>query len=607
MLIDELEVEQEEREPSAVELGAVELARRLPYALDADGRLQTFPHSYQFYTLISEAPTTVCLKGHRAGYSSWVNIWLLEAMKACGPCGREEIYLCLTPSVSAARAGIMAYLRGFFCDMLGFADFVASPVPLLRFNKKAEEFLWPESIWGKTTAPTELQFYYAKDPESFAHVTARAAIGDEIGQADFKYDSWVQLQTRVAIARGQLSPVDGRPMGRILVGSTLYRLGWVEDVWIEFKAAFRRAWKEMCAKVEERYPCPDYGDYGPPNADGMAFKQIPGSVAAARRAYKAELKSEFESRWRRGKLHPELNVLRFDSTKNPAFRKEEMELARARLEPWLFQMRYCAKPTKPAGAIYAAWNPGKHIYKRTANFNPDKLPRSWPRRLSLDFGRKNFHALAIACDEDRDRHIIYGAYHEEALENAEHAHNLLAQFPDVSWCVGGNYHSEGIERNQMSAAGLITLAPFFKDLWVGIGCVNAAIRLDKIFIFEGVCPEFCRQMKNYARPTDDRGRVIPDAKEPEDKETFHWLDCLRAYATWWFNSLVNQSAILMPHSADARATRRNAHEPQRPAAAYDGTLRAGGGLSEEAANFLNRHGGGELLGGDILPLLDIGG
>lgn len=61
------------------------------------------------------------------------------------------------------------------------------------------------------------------------------------------------------------------------------------------------------------------------------------------------LKSEF---WDRQKSDPDVEVIRFDSTENPSFPKEEFERAKTVLPLWKFNLFYRAIFTKPAGLIY---------------------------------------------------------------------------------------------------------------------------------------------------------------------------------------------------------------------------------------------------------------
>src|SRR5262249_23260400 len=59
------------------------------------------------------------------------------------------------------------------------------------------------------------------------------------------------------------------------------------------------------------------------------------------------LKKELHDKWRAG--DPLIDVIRFDSTENPSFPKEEYERARASLPKWKFDLFYRAIFTRPAG------------------------------------------------------------------------------------------------------------------------------------------------------------------------------------------------------------------------------------------------------------------
>src|SRR5262249_10213787 len=78
--------------------------------------------------------------------------------------------------------------------------------------------------------------------------------------------------------------------------------------------------------------------------------------------------------------HPYIDVIRFDSTENPAFPQEEFERARASLPRWKFDLYYRAIFTRPAGMIYDCFDDTVHKIPRF------KIPDDWPRFLGLDFG-----------------------------------------------------------------------------------------------------------------------------------------------------------------------------------------------------------------------------
>jgi hypothetical protein len=75
--------------------------------------------------------------------------------------------------------------------------------------------------------------------------------------------------------------------------------------------------------------------------------------------------------------HPLIDVVRFDSTENPAFPRAEFERARAAMPAWRFDLFYRGVFTRPAGLIYSSFDESKH-----------KIPRiAIPPDLSGSYGR----------------------------------------------------------------------------------------------------------------------------------------------------------------------------------------------------------------------------
>lgn len=461
-------------------------------------------HRYQTQTYLSRSHHTMALKGWRAGYSSIGPWWMLRTIKACGPGNRATNYLCLTPTIQGARKGLMGYMQSVFCDILEYGKMSQSPVPKIELNKRAEI-----EIFGHAQRePTEIMFGFAEDPNSFASMTCPAILADEIGQKQFKYESWGVAKARLSTYSAHVSAVDGLPMGRWLGGTTVYTLGWVEDEFNEYKAAVWQKWHELYDQLRQT-PQPDE---------------------------RRELKADFKDKLLYGGLHRRLHFVRFDSTRNPIFNKQDLADARITSPEWFVQMRYCARFRKPAGTIYESWEPGRHVVE------PFKtgIPSSWPREVAIDPGKRNFHATFWAWDQDRDRHFLYDSYHDAQKSNEERARDILAKEPNLSWGVAGQISEEDV-RVELAQGGLVTVAPAYKSLWDGINACASAVKQDKVFVIKGACPGFESQMRNYSRPVDAFGGVLLD-EDPEDKEIYHWLDGFRYRGTWRHSAMASRSA-----------------------------------------------------------------
>jgi len=245
------------------------------------------------------------------------------------------------------------------------------------------------------------------------------------------------------------------------------------------------------------------------------------------------IKQKLYDPWEAAKCdHPEIDIIRFDSTANPAFPKKEFERARRDLPLWKFNMFYRAMFSRPAGLIYDCFDPKLHKVPRFT------IPPNWHRFLGLDFGGINTSGIFLA--EDPISKILY-AYREyrpykhgggSTKTARQHVEAILAGEPKIPYAVGGA-GSEQQWREEFRAAGLPVLEPDVMDstttarntssVEVGISRVYAAIsRGELVFIddLEGILDE----LQAYSRKLDERG---DPTDEIEDKSCYHGLDALR--------------------------------------------------------------------------------
>jgi hypothetical protein len=245
-----------------------------------------------------------------------------------------------------------------------------------------------------------------------------------------------------------------------------------------------------------------------------------------------------------GGEHPEIDVIRFDSTQNPAFPPEEFERARRSLPPWKFDLFYRAIFTRPAGLIYDSFDENRHKVKRFP------IPRHWQRYLGLDFGGVNTAGVFYAEDPDTLKLYLYREYKAGGRTAAEHCYHLLKGEPCVPYCVGGA-KSEGQWRAEFSAGGIVrgcevlpgrplpwpegvevvgipVHEPDQADVEVGINRVYGSFARDEVFVFDD-CGGVLEEIMTYSREVDERGEPLP---EIADKETFHHLDACRYVLGW---------------------------------------------------------------------------
>jgi len=225
------------------------------------------------------------------------------------------------------------------------------------------------------------------------------------------------------------------------------------------------------------------------------------------------LKQKIWDRWRAN--DSDIEVIRFDSTENPAFPQEEFEAARRDLPAWKFDLFYRAIFTRPAGLIYDCFDHDVHTVPRFA------IPAHWPRILGLDFGAVNTAGLFLAEEPGTERLYAYREYHAGG-----HATALLAG--DALPLAVGGAGSEDQWRAEFGAAGLPVREPPITEVEVGIARVYARLKRRGLLVFsdlEGLLEE----VQTYSRVLDAAGEPTEDI---EDKAQYHRLDALR-YAVAW--------------------------------------------------------------------------
>ena len=226
------------------------------------------------------------------------------------------------------------------------------------------------------------------------------------------------------------------------------------------------------------------------------------------------LKQQLWDKWKSS--DPDIDVIRFDSTENPAFPQAEFERARRDLPRWKFDLFYRAIFTRPAGLIYDSFNEDQCKIKRFA------IPDDWPRYMGIDFGGVNTAALFYAEEPKTKKLYLYREYKTGGRTAKDHAEALLKGEPMIPFTVGGS-HSEDQWRKEFRAGGLPIREPDVKDVEVGIDRVYGAHARNEIVVFDDLSG-YLEEKMTYSRKLDANGEAT---EEIEDKSTFHRMDAER--------------------------------------------------------------------------------
>jgi hypothetical protein len=238
------------------------------------------------------------------------------------------------------------------------------------------------------------------------------------------------------------------------------------------------------------------------------------------------IKSELYDPWVAG-TKPDIDVIQFDSTENPAFPLEEYEERRATMPGWKFDMMYRGIFTRPAGLIYDCFDTRRHVLPSQT------FPADWERVIGLDFGENNTAATVAVLDPKDDRVIVMREYHPGAAERRRTNEQHIGQITQGMARDGfgkllrvrawGGAHGEKGWRDAFTLAGLPVMEPTPNDVEVQINRVYSALLKDQLFVTKD-CPETIAQFGNYQRAVDDQGDTLPEIKE---KAKYHLLDTVR--------------------------------------------------------------------------------
>lgn len=178
-----------------------------------DGRIHLYPHPGQARAWRSPRRFVWMIAGTQGGKTSLGPPWLHREIARRG----AGDYLAVTSTFPLLKLKMLPEFLRYFGHTLRLGDWHGSDkVFAFRDGVPAED--------GTPLDGTRVIFGSATNPESLESATAKGAWCDEVGQDDFRLQSWEAILRRLALNRG-----------RVLGGTTLYNLGWLKqqvyDAW----------------------------------------------------------------------------------------------------------------------------------------------------------------------------------------------------------------------------------------------------------------------------------------------------------------------------------------------------------------------------------------
>ena len=187
---------------------------------DGKGALQCNMHSGQIKVWDSEARWVFALAGYQSGKTVIGPPWMDREIDRRGP----GDYLVATSTYKLLTRKLLKVYRWYFEYKLKQATYNGDLQALVfhqAVKEKGQRIRFPG-------ADTETQIFFgsAQSPESLESATVKAIHLDEVGQKQFKRDSWDAVERRGSVFEA-----------RILGTTTLYGLGWLKtqiyDPWLE--------------------------------------------------------------------------------------------------------------------------------------------------------------------------------------------------------------------------------------------------------------------------------------------------------------------------------------------------------------------------------------
>lgn len=352
--------------------------RGLRYNLHV-GQQQAWDSKHRFIAMLA---------GTQSGKTSFEPLWLHREIQTCGP----GDYLAVTATFPLLRLKMLPEFVNLFTHTLGLGDWHAV-----------------DSCIQFRDSKTRIIFGSATHPESLESATAKAAVLDEAGQDQFRLQSWEAVLRRLSLSQG-----------RVLLGTTLYNLGW--------------------------------------------------------------LKQQIYDPWAAG--DSDYHVIQFPSLSNPVFPREEYERAKRTLPAWKFDMLYDGRYARPAGQIYSDFSDtyreaGGHKVKPFAipaewprhvgvDFGAVNTATLW---LAHDPGANVYYIY---------RESLEGG--KTTPEHAAIALSAASGVNVATWWGGAK--SETQQRMDWSVAGVPLQEPPIPDVEAGIDRVIALFKTGRLYVFD---------------------------------------------------------------------------------------------------------------------------
>lgn len=229
------------------------------------------------------------------------------------------------------------------------------------------------------------------------------------------------------------------------------------------------------------------------------------------------LKGEIQDAWEDG--DPDINVVNFPSTLNPAFPQAEYDRMQAKMQDWRFNMFYNGLFTRPAGLIYGEFTSAMLV-------DAFDIPDAWTRYVGIDFGGANNAILWGAECPDDGRIYLYDEWLGGGMTAQDYADKMRENLPGDNYYAWGGSHGESQARRDWATGNVWIDEPAVSEVEQGIDRGTQIIKEDRLRAFRTL-KGFRDEIGSYRRKLDDAGSPL---EEIVDKRRFHRMDAYRYMA-----------------------------------------------------------------------------
>lgn len=205
---------------------------------------------------------------------------------------------------------------------------------------------------------------------------------------------------------------------------------------------------------------------------------------------------------------PNITVVQFPSTANPAYPRETFERNRANMSAARFRMMHEGGFERPEGMVYEGWD-DRHFVE------PFAVPAEWWRGAAIDFGWNHPTAAVWAARDDDGVYYLYQEHKKAQTLLVDHFKAIQQMSRNgaqpQAWYADPSAKQQRAELRQLG----LPLRPANNDVLTGIDTVARLIAQDRLKVFN-TCAHWLDEIESYIWTKTDEGPTDKPVKINDD-------------------------------------------------------------------------------------------